>query len=488
METDNQSTAVNKHAYVGAGVPTCPAERSSANVERATHFGVIPDQASCAGPPIRRSLGLRVIVLVIALALDAQAQGSGKTVRHHKVAVDDPSSPPELLQAESAIEKQDYSTAEPLLKKVVEQDPDNYAAWFDLGFLYNATGKTDDSIAAYRKSVTAKPGVFESNLNLGLMLVKAHQPDAEQFLRAATRLKPSAQVAQGQARAWLSLGHLLETSNPDGAIEAYKEAALLDPKDPEPHLSSGPILEGLNRFADAEQEYKQAFAIDPSSADALTGMANIYMRGHRYTEAEEILRKLVTLHPNDAGAHMQLGRMLAADGQNEPAIAELQVALKLAPTDPSLQLDLADLYSNAKKYDLAEAQYRSLLAAKPNDPDLRYGLGRVLLNRRKFPEAQQELLAAIQLKPGLGPAYGDLAAAANENKNYELVITALDARAKLLPELPIGYFLRATAYDHLRAYKQAAENYHRFLDTVTGNYPDQEWQARHRLIAIEPKR
>jgi len=57
-----------------------------------------------------------------------------------------------------------------------------------------------------------------------------------------------------------------------------------------------------------------------------------------------------------------------------------------------------------------------------------------------------------------------------------------------LPELPIGYFLRATAYDHLRAYKQAAENYHRFLDTVTGNYPDQEWQARHRLIAIEPKR
>ncbi len=87
--------------------------------------------------------------------------------------MDDPSSPPELIQAESAIEKQDYATAEPLLKKVVANDPDNYAAWFDLGFLYNALGKTDDSIAAYRKSVAAKPGVFESNLNLGLMLVKA---------------------------------------------------------------------------------------------------------------------------------------------------------------------------------------------------------------------------------------------------------------------------------------------------------------------------
>jgi tetratricopeptide (TPR) repeat protein len=446
------------------------------------------NRPSSARLPRRGRLGLRVIVLVMVFALSAQAQTTSKTVRHHKVAVDDPSSPPELLQAESAIEKQDYSTAQPLLKKVVEQDPDNYAAWFDLGFVYNALGKTEDSIAAYRKAVAAKPGVFESNLNLGLMLVKAHQPDAEQFLRAATRLKPTARVAEGQARAWLSLGHLLESSNPEGAIQAYKQAALLDPKDPEPHLSSGPILENQNRFADAEQEYKQAFALDPSSTDALTGMANIYMRGHRYTEAEEILRKLVALHPNDAGAHMQLGRMLAADGQNEPALAELQVALKLAPSDPSLQLDLADLYANAKKYDLAEAQYRSLLAAKPDDPDLRYGLGRVLLNQRKFPEAQQELLAAIQLKPSMGPAYGELAAAANENKDYELVIKALDARAKLLPELPIGYFLRATAYDHLREYKPAAENYHRFLETATGNFPDQEWQARHRLITIEPKR
>ena len=45
------------------------------------------------------------------------AQTTGKTVRHHKVAVDDPSSPPELIQAESAIEKQDYATAEPLAEE-----------------------------------------------------------------------------------------------------------------------------------------------------------------------------------------------------------------------------------------------------------------------------------------------------------------------------------------------------------------------------------
>jgi predicted Zn-dependent protease len=149
---------------------------------------------------------------------------------------------------------------------------------------------------------------------------------------------------------------------------------------------------------------------------------------------------------------------------------------------------LAEVYVEAKRYADAEGLYRSLVAKKPQDAELRLALGETLLKQRKFPEAQEELLATIKQKPDMGAAYGDLAAAASENKNYELAIKALDTRAKLAPEIPSSYFLRATAYDHLRAYKQAAENYHRFLEIADGKFPDQEWQARHRLIAIEPKK
>ena len=79
--------------------------------------------------------------------------------------------------------------------------------------------------------------------------------------------------------------------------------------------------------------------------------------------------------------------------------------------------------------------------------------------------------------------------AANENRDYPLAIRALDTRARLLPEIPITYFLRATAYDHLRDFKNASANYHLFfLNVAGGKYPDQEWQAKHRLIAIEPKK
>jgi len=31
-------------------------------------------------------------------------------------------------------------------------------------------------------------------------------------------------------------------------------------------------------------------------------------------------------------------------------------------------------------------------------------------------------------------------------------------------------------------------NYRLFLEEAKGKYPDQEWQAKHRLIALEPKK
>src|SRR5438270_12928655 len=146
------------------------------------------------------------------------------------------------------------------------------------------------------------------------------------------------------------------------------------------------------------------------------------------------------------------------------------------------------MYATAGKNDLAESGYRHLLIAHPDEAELHDGLGKALLWQKKSPQAQQEFVSAVKLKPDFGLAYYDLAFAANENKDYALVIHALDLRAKLLPETPMTYFLRASAYDHLRDLKNAAANFHLFLKVAGGKYPDQEWQATHRLIAIEPKK
>ncbi len=465
-----------------------------------------------------------LLVIVTAWLTTAVFAQTHTTVRHYKEAVDD--TPPEIAQAEDAIQKNDFSGAERLLKKALDQDPNkvqawSYQAWFDLGFASNRLARTDESIAAYRKSVAAKADVFESNLNLGLMLARANNPEAEQFLRAATTLKPTAHVEEGQARAWIALGHFVENKKPEDALQAYRKASELTPKDAEPHLSAGLLHERQKEFADAEAEYKKVLALDTDSAaphgnelhvddprkndpradpradphpdsqttEAAIGLTNIYMKSGRLGDAEPLLRRLASERPDDAGIHLQLGRVLDAEGKGEDAIVELQTALRLAPSDADAQREIADLYASAGKNELAESTYRAVVTAQPNDPAVHRGLGQALLRQKKFPEAQQEFLTALRLKRDWPDVYVDLAFAASENKNYELTVRAINGRTLLNAEMPaLCFFLRASAYDHLQDYKQAALDYHHFLDVAKGKYPDQEWQATHRLIAIEPKK
>ncbi|MFY9907017.1 MAG: tetratricopeptide repeat protein [Terriglobales bacterium] len=430
-------------------------------------------------------------LLILTIATCSLGQ-THTTIRHYKERVDD--TPPEIAQAEDAIQKNDFASAEALLKKVLDKDSDDkqrwsYQAWFDLGFVLNRLDRADESIAAYRKSVAAKPDVFESNLNLGLMLDRANSPEAEQFLRAAATLKPTAHVEEGQARAWLALAHLSENKNPTAALADYRKASELTPKDPEPHLSAGLLHERQKEFSDAEAEYKQVLMLDPHSTEAAIGLTNIYMKSNRLSDAEPLLHRLAADRPNDAVLHLQLGRVLAAESKQDDAIAELQTALKLDPTDADAQREIADFYASTGKNDLAEAAYRVLLPTHTNDPELHRSLGQALLREKKFPEAQQEFLTALRLKRDWPDIYVDLAFAASENKNYELTVRALNGRALLNTDMPtICFFLRASAYDHLRDYKLAAVDYHHFLDVAGGKYPDQEWQATHRLIAIEPKK
>jgi Flp pilus assembly protein TadD len=441
------------------------------------------------GPRTKRPLANAILLIALTAVAFTQTH---TTVRHYKERIDD--TPPEIAQAEDAIQKNDFTGAEVLLKKAIEKDPKNYQAWFDLGFVLNRVGRVEDSIHAYRQSVAAKPEVFETNLNLGLMLGRFNSPEAERYLRAATGLTPTDHVEEGQARAWLALAHLLENTKPEDALAAYRKASELTPKDPEPHLSAGLLHERQKEFSDAEAEYKLVLALDSHSTDshsteAAIGLTNIYMKSGRLSEAEPMLRRLATERPDDAGIHLQLGRVLAAQSKKDDAITEIQTALKLAPADSDAQRELADLYTSAGKNDLAENTYRALVTTQPKDPELHRGLGQALLRQKKFPEAQQEFLTALRLKRDSPDLYVDLAFAASENKNYELTIRALNGRTLLNAELPaICFFLRASAYDHLRDYKLAAVDYHHFLEVAKGKYPDQEWQATHRLIAIEPKK
>ena len=445
------------------------------------------------------------MVAAVSLAMAAQQkpvprthQGATSGVTVRKVPA--PRSPEavaanEEYQAEAAMDKKDYATAENLLKEAVEHDPKSYRAWFYFGMLYSQNDRAAEAVEAYKKSIALNPKVYESNFNLGVLLARSKDPAAETYLRAAAQLTPSTGKAEeGAWKAWMMLGQLLRTSKPKEAVGAFQHAASIHPKDPTPHVYAGQIAENAGDATVAEQEYAAAQRIDPQNAEAAAGIANILTSAGKLDEAEAAIRKYIGVlqqgpdKTNLARAHVQLGRVLMKLHRRDEAIAEFEEAKKLGAAEAPAGRELAWMYLQDKQYSTAETAFRQLLQASPKDADLHQGLGEALIPQKKFAEAQQELLASVQLKPDVPETYSDLAFAASENKDYVLTVKALDARTKYAKETAGTMFLRATALDHLGDRKNAAACYREFLTLSDGKYPDQEWQARHRLVAIQPQK
>ncbi|MGB9123717.1 MAG: tetratricopeptide repeat protein, partial [Candidatus Angelobacter sp.] len=377
-----------------------------------------------------------------------------------------------------------YSQAEEKLQALIATQAENPQAWFDLGFAQSHLGKSPDAISAYKKAVALDPKWFEAQQNLGLALAKSGDlAAASSALKTAVTLKPTAGGKQALAAAWLSLAQVTEESAPQDALAAYQKAVELDPTNSEAQLAAARLAENSGNLSAAEQQYLKL--AEAGNNDSIERLIGLYLKQKRFSDAETWLHKYISANPQNAAAQLQLGKVLATESKTREAIATLEPLYKTSP-DPKLARALASLYLENKQYPAAADLLRPLIAQSPTDAQLHLDYGTALMHQLKYPESQTILLKAIQLNPNLVQAYSDLAYAAEQNKNYELTIRALDARAKLQPETPATYFLRATAYDNLRMYKPAAENYKLFLGVAGGKFPDQEFQARHRLKAILP--
>ncbi|HZE79474.1 MAG TPA: tetratricopeptide repeat protein [Candidatus Polarisedimenticolia bacterium] len=422
--------------------------------------------------------------LLASLVLPALAQTRPLHKSHPQATPVDDRSADALKDAESLLQKQQYSQAEEKLQTIVTQQAQNPQAWFDLGFAQSHQGKTTDAIASYKKATQLDPKWFEAQHNLGLALAKSGDlKAAAAALKIAVTLKPTIGGQQALAAAWLSLAQVTEESAPQESLAAYQKAIELDPANPEAQLGVARMAERSGNAAAAEQQYLKL--AEAGSNDSIERLIGLYLKQKRFADAETWLHKYISANPQSTAAQLQLGKLQAAEGKTQEAIATLEPLYKTSP-DPKLARDLASLYLETKQYPAAADLLGPLVAQSPADAQLHLDYGTALMHQLKYAQAQAVLLKAVQLKPNLVEAYFDLGYAAEQNKNYELTIRVLDARAKLQPETPATYFLRATAYDNLRMYKPAAANYKLFLGVAGGKFPDQEFQARHRLKAILP--
>ncbi|HLY40716.1 MAG TPA: tetratricopeptide repeat protein [Terracidiphilus sp.] len=399
---------------------------------------------------------------------------------------------PQVAEAEAAIVKSDWKAAESKLDPYLVSHPQDGRALFDAAYVADAQNRLDDAVSLYQRAAAGDPRSFEAHLMLGLLLARQGKLDqARTELVTATQLDPGDAGPALKARAWRALAQIDKPGpgNKGDAAQASTdllEALKVSPETPEDTLLAASLAEESGQPDAAAAAYRRVLAKDPKSAQANAGLARVLVHQGKYADAEPLLRIALEQSPDDPALNAELATDLAAQDKAE-ALPLLQKLHDAHPADPAITRMLADIMAQAGDAAGSDQLYLKLLTADPDNTGLLVAHGQALIRQLRYSEALKVFDKVTSIDPADGNGWSGLAFAAMKTGHPEVTLHALTMRSKYLPEVPSTYFLWATSYDTLHDKSAAITYYHHFLDAAAGKYPDQEWQAKQRLLQLEKK-
>jgi tetratricopeptide (TPR) repeat protein len=250
-------------------------------------------------------------------------------------------------------------------KTVLRLQPGLPEAYINLGLIYYAQAKFEESAAALTTANKLKPGMRGVSLWLGIDDVKLHRPEqGAALLRTAIRQDPADKLAQ----TWLATA-LWDAGQTDAALLQLGKACAQFPGDPDVLFargeaygkaatqqteqlleeSSGTALSDLiygTHYAEerdwtkAEGHLRRAIERDPRLLDARLQLADVFLQQANFPAAQEQLDQAVALAPRSAPALARSGELLLLTQRETEGLARIAAAVEI---DRSAALDALGL-------------------------------------------------------------------------------------------------------------------------------------------------
>ncbi|NQT06292.1 MAG: tetratricopeptide repeat protein [Candidatus Omnitrophica bacterium] len=144
--------------------------------------------------------------------------------------------------------------------------------------------------------------------------------------------KDTLRYVPNNARLHLNFGNTyFELGDIDKAIEEYKKASELNPKDPLPYGNMGSAYINLGKYKEGKEYIERALALNPNYPDALFNMGLIHEAMGSLEEAESFYKKGLALRPYFLPYHMGIASLYQRMGRIDMARRHWQEALKINP-------------------------------------------------------------------------------------------------------------------------------------------------------------
>ncbi|MDO8605318.1 MAG: tetratricopeptide repeat-containing glycosyltransferase family protein [Phaeospirillum sp.] len=262
----------------------------------------------------------------------------GDAVRHYRtVLTHDPRNVDALnLMSVLALTSGDGPTAATLATTAVEEQPDWFLSYINLGNALQSLGRVPEAIDCFQKAITLNPQSAEAYINLSGALNFAGQHDMATHMAVQAIL-----INPEMAEAHVNFGNaLLSLDSPGEAVEAYFNATRLDPGNGLAWFNMGVAYASLSAYDAAISNFRRAIAL-ADSAERQYNLGNALYAVLRLDEAEEAFTQALVHDPGNLDAAVNLSAVQRDRGRLTEAEATLRQALDHAPDEPDLHWNLA---------------------------------------------------------------------------------------------------------------------------------------------------
>jgi tetratricopeptide (TPR) repeat protein len=294
-----------------------------------------------------------------------------------------------------------FGDAVRIFAECLKLDPRNTKAADYLGLSYEALGRIDEALAAYRNAIALDTGVAPTNpelyLDLGTLLVENDRPgDAVPYLlHAAGMASGDWRVHRSLGKAYLQLNRLPE------ARDELRSAVTLAPENAPLHFLLAQALRksGMADQARAETERYNTLTGAHSSPDTPLAEARSLLDLGKVDEAERVTRRYLEIHKSSADGHYLLGYILFKKQDAKSSLAEYTEAARYrTPGAADLEAVAGD-YVLLKDYPDADKWFTKSVEWNPTDSLGWYYLGRTKYNENRFEEAIGAFEQCLKLDP-----------------------------------------------------------------------------------------
>jgi tetratricopeptide (TPR) repeat protein len=169
--------------------------------------------------------------------------------------------------------------------------------------------------------------------------------------------------------------------SPDRAIEKYRAAVDVYPKNFAAAYNLGRLLALRNDISGAAKAFRLAVVANPRSEPALAGLGRALVQLGAAAEAEVVLRQAAAIDPKSVGTLSFLGHARRMQGKAAEAADAYRAALAVDPSDRFVLASLGELLLTQGSLDEAEQLFRKVLAGDAGNSRARDGLAAIAARR-----------------------------------------------------------------------------------------------------------